>query len=78
MDSMAILSFNNTMIASKIQHSLCQIKYRELLIMMKLKVLAPSVKELIDEIEKYKGPLHRLKDQSDFKEKVDNMRKIVF
>ncbi|MEH2078884.1 MAG: hypothetical protein V7K89_02360 [Nostoc sp.] len=75
---MAILSFNNTMIASKLQHNLCKIKYRELLNMMKLKVSAPAVKELIDEIEKYKGPLDRLREQSDFKKKVDNMRKIIW
>ncbi|MHC0066023.1 hypothetical protein ACWATR_24470 [Nostoc sp. UIC 10890] len=75
---MAILSFNNTMIASKLQHNLCQSKYRELLKMMELKVSAPAVKELIDEIEKYKGPLHRLKEQSNFKKKVENMRKIIF
>jgi len=75
---MAILSFNNTIIASKLQHSLCQTKYRELLKMMKLKVSAPAVKELIDEIENYKGPLHRLKEQSDFKKKIDNMRKIIY
>ncbi|MBW4445711.1 MAG: hypothetical protein KME38_02240 [Spirirestis rafaelensis WJT71-NPBG6] len=75
---MAILSFNNTIIASRLQHSLCQKKYRELLEMMKLKVSAPVVKELIDEIENYKGPLHKLKEQSNFKRKVDNMRKIIW
>ncbi|MBG1242831.1 hypothetical protein [Nostoc sp. NZL] len=75
---MVILSFNNTIIASKLQHDLCQNKYHELLKMMKLKVSAPAVKELIDEIEKYKGPLHRLREQSDFKKKVDNMRKIIW
>jgi hypothetical protein len=46
--------------------------------MMKFKVSAPVVKELIDEIEKYKGPLHRLREQSDFKKKVDNMQKIIW
>ncbi|MBW4609028.1 MAG: hypothetical protein KME22_17930 [Hassallia sp. WJT32-NPBG1] len=75
---MAILCFNNMKIASKLQHNLCQNKYRELLQMMKLKVSAPVVKELIDEIENYKGPLHKLKEQSDFKRKVDNMRKIIW
>ncbi|NEU82908.1 hypothetical protein G1O98_28715 [Nostoc sp. UIC10630] len=75
---MVILSFNNTMVASKLQHNLCQNKYHELLNMMKLKVSAPAVKELIDEIQKYKGPLHRLREQSDFKKKVDIMRKIIF
>lgn len=74
----AILSFNETKIATRLQHNLCKKQYRKLLQMMKVKVSAPDVKELIDEIENYKGPLDRLKDQSDFKRKVDNMRKIIW
>ncbi len=74
---MAILSFNNTRIATKLQHKLCQSQYRELLGMMKLKVSAPAVRELIDEIENYKGSLDKLKYQSDFKRKVDNLQKIM-
>lgn len=73
----AILSFNNTRIATKLQHKLCQYKYRELVGMMKVKVSAPAVKELIDEIENYRGPLDKLKDQSNFKNKVDNLQKIL-
>ncbi|MBD2472643.1 hypothetical protein [Nostoc sp. FACHB-145] len=75
---MAVLSFNNTTIASKLQQSLCQHKYREILKIMKDKVSAPAVKELINEIEHYKGPLYRLREQSEFKSKVDNMRKIIW
>jgi hypothetical protein len=74
---MAILSFNNTRIATKLQHTLCQAKYRELVEMMKVKVSAPAVKELIDEIEKYRGPLDKLKSESKFKNKVDNLQKIL-
>ncbi|AFY42916.1 hypothetical protein [Nostoc sp. PCC 7107] len=75
---MAMLSFNNTLIASKLQHSLCQTKYKELLQMMKNQVSAPAIKELINEIGNYQGPMHRLKEQSDLKKKVDNMRKIIW
>ena len=73
----AILSFNNTIIATKLQHKLCQKKYRELVEIMKVKVSAPAVKELIDEIEKYRGPLDKLKSESKFKNKVDNLQKIL-
>lgn len=73
----AILSFNNTRIATKLQHTLCQEKYRKLVEMMKVKVSAPAVKELIDEIEKYRGPLDKLKSESKFKNKVDNLQKIL-
>ena len=44
---------------------------------MKVKVSAPAVKELIDEIEKYRGPLDKLKSESKFKNKVDNLQKIL-
>ncbi|WP_009630949.1 hypothetical protein [Synechocystis sp. PCC 7509] len=74
----AVLSFNHTTIATKLQQALCQKKYRELLQIMKTKVSAPAVKELINEIEYYKGPLFRLREQSEFKSKVDNMRKIIW
>lgn len=73
----AILSFNNTRIATKLQHKLCQNKYRQLVGMMKVKVSAPPVKELIDEIEKYRGPLDKMKSQSNFKSKVENLQKIL-
>lgn len=73
----AILSFNNTRIATKLQYTLGQEKYRELVEMMKVKVSAPAVKELIDEIEKYRGPLDKLKSESKFKNKVDNLQKIL-
>ena len=73
----AILSFNNTRISTKLQHTLCQEKYRKLVEMMKVKVSAPAVKELIDEIEKYRGPLDKLKSESKFKNKVDNLQKIL-
>lgn len=72
-----VLSFENPQIKKKFQHSLCQERYRELLDMMKTKVSAPAVKELIDEIEKYKGPLDKLSNQSDFKRKLEDFKKII-
>ncbi|NER28745.1 MAG: hypothetical protein F6J89_14190 [Symploca sp. SIO1C4] len=72
-----VLSFESSQISKKLQHSLCQQRYRELLQMMKVKVSAAAVKELIEEIEQYKGPLDKLQNQSDFKRKVDNFKKII-
>ena len=37
---------------------------------MKGKVSMPVVKDLIDDIEKYRGPLDKLKDNSEIKRKV--------
>jgi hypothetical protein len=75
---MAVLSVNNVNIASKLQHNLCKQKYHELLKILKNIIPTQAVKELINEIEDYKGPLDKLKDQSDFKRKVDNMKKIMW
>lgn len=72
-----VLSFEKPQIKKKIEYRLCQERYRELLDMMKTKVSAPAVKELIDEIEKYKGPLDKLSNQSDFKRKLEDFKKII-
>jgi hypothetical protein len=73
----AILSFSNLNISSRLQHSLCQKKFRCLMEMMKNKVSMPAVKELIDTIEKYKGPLDKMKDDSEIQRKVTPLRKII-
>ena len=75
---MAILSLNSTIISTKLQHSLCQSKYRELIKIIKDQLPAEPVKDLINEIENYRGPLDKLKNQSSFKRKVDNMKKILW
>ncbi|MBE9179274.1 hypothetical protein IQ268_11945 [Oculatella sp. LEGE 06141] len=73
----AILSFSDLNISSRLQHSLCQQKFRSLMEMMKNKVSMPAVKELIEAIEKYKGPLDKMKDDSEIKRKVTALRKII-
>ncbi len=73
----AILSFSDLNISNRLQHSLCQQKFRELMEMMKDKVSMPAVKELIDDVEKYRGPLDKLKDNSEIKRKVKALRKII-
>ncbi len=56
---------------------LCRKKFRELMEIMKDKVSMPAVKELIDDVEKYRGPLDKLKDNSKIKRKVKALRKII-
>lgn len=73
----AILSFNNINISSQLQFNLSQQKYRTLLEMMKNKVSSPAIKELIEDIEAYQGPLDKMKDDTRIKRKVDNLRKIL-
>lgn len=58
---MAILSFTDNYIDSKLQFSLCQQKYRELLKMLKINVSAPALMEIIEYIESFKGSFDLLK-----------------
>lgn len=44
---------------------------------MKDKVSMPAVKELIDDIEKYRGPLDKMKDDSEIRRKVKTLKKII-
>jgi hypothetical protein len=73
----AILSFSNLNISSRLQHSLCQDKFRELMEMMKNKVSTAAVKELLESMEKYKARLDKMKDDSDIKRKVTALKKII-
>lgn len=73
----AILSFTSSIISSRLQFELCQKKFRELLEMMKVKVSAAALKELIDDIEAFKAPFDKLKDDSRIKQRIANLRKII-
>lgn len=73
----AVLSFNNIEISSKLQFTLCQQKFRGLLSLMKGKVSAGAVRDLIDNIEAYSGPLEKMKDDSRIKRQVENLKKIL-
>ena len=73
----AVLSFNDEVIASKLQRRLCQEKYRELLQMLKINISLPTVHELIEDIEKSDIPLDKLRDDSRMKQKVTNLLKVI-
>lgn len=73
----AVLSFNDVNIASKLQFRLCREKYYELLKMLKTKVSSVPVKELISDIETFTGDLDIMKDTYQFKQKVANLEKII-
>lgn len=75
--SYAILTFTNQRIASRLQFSLCQDKFRNLVNIMKSKVTMPLVKELVVEIENYSGPLDVMKDDPKIKTKVTALRRVI-
>jgi hypothetical protein len=73
----AVLSFSDLNVSSRLQHTRCQYQFKELMEMMKNKVSMPAVRELINDIEKYKGRLDKMKDDSDIKRKVTALKKII-
>jgi hypothetical protein len=74
---LAVLTFQNAKIASRLQFNLCQQHYKELIDMMKSNVSAPAIKELIDQIEEYKGPLEHMKDDDWFMNRLAPFRTII-
>jgi len=73
----ALLSFSNEHIASRLQFDLCQHKFRELLTLIKGKLSAPAAKEVLEAIEEFPGPLDKMKNDSRIKQKVKSMIKII-
>lgn len=73
----AILSFTSETIASRLQFKLCQDKFRELLTLLRPKIPAAAIQELIDAIEDYDGPLERLKDDVRITRRVRHLRTIL-
>ncbi len=73
----AILSFNDSNISASLQHKLCQQKFRELLEIMTNKVSSQVIKEFIEQLKKYNAPLNTMKNDSDIKRQVENLKKIL-
>ncbi len=74
---LALLSFQHKNITIKLQHELCQKKFRELLVMVRRAVTAPIVHDLIDTIEKFPAPLYRLSQDSTIKTKEQNVKTVL-
>lgn len=73
----AILSFTNETIASRLQFTRCREKFQELLRLLRPKIPAAAVQELIDAIEAYEGPLEHLKDDARITRRVSHLRTIL-
>ncbi len=73
----ALLSFADERLASKLQFVLCSEKYKSLLDLIKGKLLAPAIKELFDEIEKYPGAYDKILYNSKIKQMILNVEKIL-
>ncbi|WP_052050567.1 hypothetical protein [Leptolyngbya sp. KIOST-1] len=73
----AVLSFNELEISSRLQLPLCQEKFRKLLNLMIHKISMPAAQELIKEINRYSGPLEKMRNDSAMKRRIEVLKKII-
>ncbi|RUQ27892.1 MAG: hypothetical protein EKK68_15370 [Candidatus Competibacteraceae bacterium] len=73
----AMLSFTVENIASRLQFSLCQQKYKELIGLIKGKISSPAALEVLTAIETYSGPLDKMGLDSRMKRKIGSMKAIL-
>jgi len=72
--TIAILSFADISISSKLQFERCERRFHTLLNTLKIKISSRAVQDFIVEIETHQGQLSHMKDT--FKQKVTNLQKI--
>jgi hypothetical protein len=73
----ALLSFTETTIASRLQLELAQAKFKEMISILKPKISAPAVKELLQAIERFSGPLYNMRDDTTIKSRVASLKKLL-
>lgn len=75
--NIAILSFNDDKISSKLQFSLCEKKFRELLEIVKPIVTSPPIRELIEKIEGFKARLDGLRNDKIIKTSLESLKVLL-
>ncbi|QKJ64226.1 hypothetical protein [Flavobacterium sp. M31R6] len=76
--NIAVLSFTDTRISSRLQFSLCQRKFVELINIVKPSITSPPVRDLIKYIkEDYKGKPSQLMNDKIIKTSVENLRTLL-
>jgi len=75
--NIAVLSFTNDQISSKLQFQLCKKKFLEMLEIVKPSITSPPVKELITKVETFKAGFDKLGDDKSIKTSLDNLRVLL-
>lgn len=75
--SIAIFSFVDKTISSRLQFPLCQRQFRRLVDLMRDKITIPIVRELVSDIDNYTGAMENMKDDTRIKSKTSAIRRIV-
>jgi len=77
MSLIAILSFTQDEISSKLQFSLCKDKFITMLNLIKPKITSIAIIEIIDKLIEFKEALHKLKNDTKFNEKISLIKNMV-
>jgi len=75
--NVAVLSFTDTGISSKLQFSLCQRKFKDMLDIVRPSITTPAVKDLLTHIDNYKGGPENLKHDKTIKTAVDSLKVLL-
>jgi hypothetical protein len=75
--NVAVLSFTDTGISSKLQFSLCQRKFKDMLDIVRPSITTPAVKDLLTHIDNYKGKPENLKLDKTIKTTVDSLKVLL-
>jgi hypothetical protein len=75
--NIAVLSFTDDKISSKLQFPLCERKFKELIAIVKPIVTSPPVKDIIIKIEEFKGRPDGLKNDRTIKTSLDSLKVLL-
>jgi hypothetical protein len=75
--NVAVLSFNDTGISSKLQFNLCQRKFKEMLNIVRPSITTPAIKDLLTHIDNFKGKLDNLKNDKTIRTTIDSLKVLL-
>ncbi|MGB3467670.1 MAG: hypothetical protein WBA74_20455 [Cyclobacteriaceae bacterium] len=75
--NIAALSFSDTRISSRLQFSLCQRKFKELIDIVKPSITSPPVKDLVQKIEEFRGSPTRLMNDKTIRTSFESLKTIL-
>jgi hypothetical protein len=75
--SIALLSFRNTKISTKLAYPLCQKKFKEILELIEPKIVKEKEKELLFKIKSFSTSYNKLKEDSKIKKLSNGLLKLL-
>jgi hypothetical protein len=75
--NIAVLSFNDIVISSKLQHDLCGEKFRELIEILKPIITTPVVNDIVEKIDRFSGRLENLKYDKSLMNSVSSLKLLL-